>query len=289
MSYSHSVFALSLVALGSLAGCLSGEDAIDDAIDDENVASAEQAIINAYGTVFNTGGDAINVRSGPNTGSAIVGQVYEGMSVGIECQTTGTLVEGTSIWNYLPAKGGYVTDAYVNTGYDGFIPNVPQCGAAPPPPPNGSLGAAIVAKGRTYKGYEASASNCSTFSAMLNNGCVEWCGDFVRYVWGQSGAKTTGLTGYSGSFKTYGANNGTWKSKANTPKVGDAVVWGDANYQAHVAIISEVSGSTFKILHGNYDYDDDDRGEVYETGFVNNTNTAGTGYPILGYASPVPQ
>jgi len=287
----YSRFILALVALGSLAGCASeyGDELVsDDGLESEDVAEVEQAVIYSYGTIFQTGGGAVNVRSAPNTSSTIVGTVSEGMSVGIECQTTGTTVNGTSIWDYLPAKGGYVTDAYVNTGYDGFVPGMPMCGAAPPPPPPpGSLGAAIVAKGRTYKGYEAASPNCSQFSTWVGNGCVEWCGDFVRYVWGQSGAKTTGLTGYSGSFRTYGINNGTWKSKSTTPAVGDAVVWGDLNYQAHVAIISEVSGSTFRILHGNYDNDGDGRGEVYETGFVNNTNTAGTGYPIMGYASPV--
>jgi hypothetical protein len=289
MFYSRSV--LVLVALGSLVGLAGCAHELDEAPEDEDVESTEQAIVFSYGTIFNTGGDAINVRSAPNTSSSIVGTVSEGMSVGIECQINGTVIEGTSIWDFLPSKGGYVTDAYVNTGYDGFVPGMPICGQQqppPPPPPNG-LGAAIVAKGRTYKGYEAASPNCAKFSTWVGNPCVEWCGDYARYVWGQSGAKTTGLTGYSGTFRTYGINNGTWKSKSTTPAVGDAVVWGDLNYQAHVAIISEVSGSTFRILHGNYDNNGNGRGEVYETGFVNNTNTAGTGYPIMGYASPVPQ
>jgi hypothetical protein len=281
----YSRFILALVALGSLVGC---SYEVDDELEGEDVASSEEALVHSYGTIFNTGGDPINVRSAPNTGSSIIKTLFEGASVGIECQINGTLVEGTTIWDFLPAHGGYVTDAYVNTGHDGFVPGMPICGAAPPPP-NGSLGAAIIAKGRTYKGYEAAAPNCAKFSTWVGNPCVEWCGDYARYVWGQSGAKTTGLTGYSGSFRTYGINNGTWKSKSSIPSVGDAVVWGDLNYQAHVALISEVSGSTFKILHGNYDNNGNDRGEVYETGFVNNSNTAGTGYPIMGYASPVPQ
>lgn len=285
MSYSRSL--LVLVALGSLTGCAAE---FGDEADGESIASAEQAVVNATGTVYNTGGDAINVRSAPNTSGAIIGTVSEGMSLGIECQTTGTLVLGTSIWDYLPAYGGYVTDAYVYTGYDGFIPGVPQCGVQPPPPPppgGSTLGATIVANARVHKGYEAAAGNCAKFSTWVGNSCVAWCGDFARYIWGQSGAKTTGLTGYSGTFRDYGVAHGTWKSKTSIPAVGDAVVWGDSSYQAHVAIIAEVSGSTFKIIHGNYDYDGDGRGEVYETGFVNNANTAGTGYPIMGYASPV--
>ena len=279
MSFSRSL--LALIALGSLAGCAAE---IGDEADGENIASAEQALV--YATVFNTGGDAINVRQSPNTTSAILGSVAAGASVGISCQVNGTSVLGTTIWDYLPSKNGYVTDAYMYTGYDGFIPGMPICGTTTPPP-NTTLGAAIVTKGRTYLGYEAGAGDCNQFSTALGNPCQAWCGDYARYIWGQSGAKTTLLTGYSGTFRDYGIANGTWKSKTTIPAVGDAVVWGVSGNYVHVAIVSAVSGSTFRILHGNYDNDGDGRGEVYETGYVTNTNTAGTGYSIAGFASPV--
>ncbi|AKT40629.1 CHAP domain-containing protein [Chondromyces crocatus] len=290
MSFSR--FMLVFAGLGTLVGCVADlEDEFD--LEDEEIGMAEQAAVNATGTIFNTGGDSVNVRSGPNTSSSIVGVVHAGASVGIECQTTGTVIEGTSIWNFLPAKGGYVTDAYVYTGYSSFIPGVPRCGqtgggggGSGGGGSTGDLGAAIVAKARSYKGYEAAAPNCSTFSAQLGTGCVEWCADFVRYVWGQSGAKTTNLSAAVTSFRTYGTNNGTWKAKGTNvvPKVGDAVLWGN---NAHVAIISEVSGNQFKIVHGNYDNNFNGRGEVFETGFVDHNNTAGTGYSIIGYVSPV--
>ena len=285
---------IALTATLALAGCSAEDSELDHNGENasESVDTTEDALVNAYGTIFNTGGGSLNVRKTPSTSGAIVTTVAEGKTVGIDCQTTGTTVEGTNIWDYLPAYGGYVTDAYVNTGYDSFIPGVPKCGTSspPPPPPPSGLGAAIVTKGRSYYPYEAAAGDCNKFSTALGAPCEAWCGDFVRYVWGQAGANTAGLTGYSGTFRDYGIIHGTWKTATATPKVGDAVVWHDATMYAHVAIVSAVSGSTFRILHGNYDNDGDGRGEVFETpGYVDYTNTAGIpdGH-IVGFASPVP-
>ncbi|SCG51960.1 M23 family metallopeptidase [Micromonospora coxensis] len=81
------------------------------------------------GTV-NTAGANLTVRSGPGTGYDAVGTVADGTRVTIYCQTTGTTVTGTygtsNIWDRI-GSGRYIADAYVHTGYDGFIPNVPRC------------------------------------------------------------------------------------------------------------------------------------------------------------------
>lgn len=81
------------------------------------------------GTV-NTAGSPLTVRSGPGTGYSAVGTVADGAGVTIYCQTTGTTVTGTygtsSIWDRI-GSGRFVSDAYVYTGYDGFIPGVPRC------------------------------------------------------------------------------------------------------------------------------------------------------------------
>ncbi|MFD0783427.1 peptidoglycan DD-metalloendopeptidase family protein [Micromonospora azadirachtae] len=83
----------------------------------------------ATGTV-NTSGTPLTVRSGPGTGYASVGTVADGATVTIHCQTTGTTVTGTygtsSIWDRI-GSGRFISDAYVYTGYDGFIPGVPRC------------------------------------------------------------------------------------------------------------------------------------------------------------------
>ncbi|MFI7573717.1 peptidoglycan DD-metalloendopeptidase family protein [Micromonospora sp. NPDC049497] len=81
------------------------------------------------GTV-NTSGTALTVRSGPGTGYDAVGTVADGTRVTIYCQTSGTSVTGTygtsSIWDRI-GTGRYIADAYVYTGHDGYIPNVPRC------------------------------------------------------------------------------------------------------------------------------------------------------------------
>ncbi|MEJ3744630.1 peptidoglycan DD-metalloendopeptidase family protein [Actinomycetes bacterium KLBMP 9797] len=83
----------------------------------------------AGGTV-NTAGAALTVRAGPGTGYGAVGTVADGAAVSIYCQTTGTSVTGTygtsNIWERI-GTGRFIADAYVNTGYDGFIPGVPRC------------------------------------------------------------------------------------------------------------------------------------------------------------------
>jgi hypothetical protein len=81
------------------------------------------------GTV-NTAGSPLTVRSGPGTSYASVGTVADGARVTIQCQTNGTSVTGTygtsTIWDRI-GSGRFISDAYVYTGYDGFIPGVPRC------------------------------------------------------------------------------------------------------------------------------------------------------------------
>jgi GH25 family lysozyme M1 (1,4-beta-N-acetylmuramidase) len=95
------------------------------------VASAS---VSAY--VWNTDGDNLNVRASVSTTATIVASLAPGQTVTIDCQTTGPTVDGpdgaTSIWDHLPAYGGYATDAYLYTGYDGWDPNLPRCATAPP-------------------------------------------------------------------------------------------------------------------------------------------------------------
>lgn len=81
------------------------------------------------GTV-NTAGSPLTVRSGPGTSYASVGTVADGARVTIQCQTNGSSVTGTygtsTIWDRI-GSGRFISDAYVLTGYDGFIPGVPRC------------------------------------------------------------------------------------------------------------------------------------------------------------------
>ncbi|MER6066502.1 SH3 domain-containing protein [Streptomyces sp. NPDC001792] len=74
-------------------------------------------------------GVRLNVRSGPGTSYNLVRVLPEGAKVPIFCQTPGTTVTGpygtTNIWDNIN-NGEYVSDAYVQTGSDGYI--APRCG-----------------------------------------------------------------------------------------------------------------------------------------------------------------
>jgi uncharacterized protein YraI len=69
-------------------------------------------------------GVQLNVRSGPGTGYSIVRVLPEGAKVPIYCQTPGTTVTGyygtSNIWDNI-SNGEFVSDAYVNTGSDGYV------------------------------------------------------------------------------------------------------------------------------------------------------------------------
>ncbi|MCL8017737.1 SH3 domain-containing protein [Streptomyces sp. AS02] len=73
-------------------------------------------------------GVRLNVRRGPGTQYPIVRILPEGARVPIFCQTPGTTVTGpygtTNIWDNID-DGEYVSDAYVNTGSDGYVR--PRC------------------------------------------------------------------------------------------------------------------------------------------------------------------
>ncbi|MFJ2082598.1 N-acetylmuramoyl-L-alanine amidase [Micromonospora chokoriensis] len=81
------------------------------------------------GTV-STSASTLNVRSGPGANYPVVGSVADGAAVAVYCQAVGSTVTGpygtTAVWNRI-GTNRYVSDAYVLTGYDGYIPNVPRC------------------------------------------------------------------------------------------------------------------------------------------------------------------
>ncbi|MFI6337973.1 SH3 domain-containing protein [Streptomyces sp. NPDC050535] len=73
-------------------------------------------------------GVRLNVRSGPGTSYGVVRVLAEGAQVPIRCQRPGGTVTGpygtSNIWDNI-ASGEYVSDAYVNTGSDGYV--APRC------------------------------------------------------------------------------------------------------------------------------------------------------------------
>jgi uncharacterized protein YraI len=99
----------------------------------------------ATGTV-NTAGSPLTVRAAPGTGYTAWSSVADGTSITIKCQTPGSSVTGTygtsTIWDMLP-NGGFVSDAYVYTGSDGYVEHRCVYSANPPRANPRSINSAI--------------------------------------------------------------------------------------------------------------------------------------------------
>ncbi|AWI30288.1 SH3 domain-containing protein [Streptomyces tirandamycinicus] len=69
-------------------------------------------------------GYRVNVRSGPGTGYQVVRVLPYGARVPVHCQKPGERVTGpygtSDLWDNI-GNGQFVSDAYVNTGSDGYV------------------------------------------------------------------------------------------------------------------------------------------------------------------------
>ena len=123
--------------------------------------------------------------------------------------------------------------------------------------------------GRTACGANSAGGSSYGSSCTGNGGQPEyWCADFARWVWGQAGVNTNGLSAAAGSFYVYGQNNGTLH---DTPLVGDAVVfdYGGGGYADHVAIVVEVNGDgTIETASGDWNGVGDGEAEFSSTSHV---------------------
>ncbi|MEV7688212.1 SH3 domain-containing protein [Streptomyces bungoensis] len=94
-----------------------------------SVDRAEEAAVTSLRYYSVAPGVSLNVRSGPGTSYNIVRVLAVGAKVPIFCQTPGTTVSGpygtSKIWDNID-NGEFVSDAYVQTGSDGYI--APRCG-----------------------------------------------------------------------------------------------------------------------------------------------------------------
>jgi hypothetical protein len=86
-------------------------------------------------------------RSSTNTAAPSIREYSS--RVNVTCQIYGSLAYGSYIWDKT-TEGVWVTDAYVRTGHDGFVPGIPRCGASDIPttdPGNNPYGASTSAPG----------------------------------------------------------------------------------------------------------------------------------------------
>ena len=74
-----------------------------------------------------TGATRLNARTGPSSSYSIVRSYANGATVKVVCQTTGSRVGGTPVWNKL-SDGTYVPDRYVSTpSSTSYSAPIPRC------------------------------------------------------------------------------------------------------------------------------------------------------------------
>jgi hypothetical protein len=143
-------------------------------------------------------------------------------------------------------------------------------------------------------------SDCNPFTASFDRGSAqgcaqgtaseEWCSDFSQWVWETAGIDTTGITGASKTFVTWGrAHHQFLAGITASPAVGDAVVWGVLNplWGAHVGIVVGVKGKEIDVVSGNsgpYAV----ASAVWDSGYFLPSSQTAQGDPIIGFVSPVP-
>jgi hypothetical protein len=76
--------------------------------------------------VAGVGSGSLHERTGPSVNDAIVGNLANGAVIDITCQTTGSVVNGSDIWDKL-TNGTYVSDYYTTTpNFDTWSPPIPH-------------------------------------------------------------------------------------------------------------------------------------------------------------------
>lgn len=112
---------------GLLVTAPPGASATDGA---EAVAAAEE-------TSFPTYGSGLRVREDATTQSVVVSTLADAETISVDCQKQGETIEipggSSSWWAHVPAKGGYVSVAYVDIP-EAQLPGVPECGTEEPDP-----------------------------------------------------------------------------------------------------------------------------------------------------------
>jgi surface antigen len=155
------------------------------------VATAAPATAFAgYGPYLTVASPSLNERSAPSTSATVVGSLAYHSTIYIACQTSGSLVGASLIWDHL-TSGAYVSDYWTNTpGQNTWTASIPRCGTTPPP---------TATVGRTVSYNEGAAGQCTwwaiykfhTFTGLYpnlvapgNNGnAMYWAGNAVYNGW----------------------------------------------------------------------------------------------------------
>ena len=179
------------------------------------------------------------------------------------------------------------TDLFVPSG--GFLPLVPRIVLAAESQDQHHAKIEDTPPGSDCNPFTAAFGRGSTAGCAKGTASEEWCSDFSEWVWQSAGIDTTGITGASKTFVTWGrARQQFLQGMNSTPAVGDAVVWGVLTplWGAHVGIVIGVQGKEIDVVSGN-------SGPfavasaVWNSGYFLPSSQTAQGDPIIGYVSPV--
>ena len=109
---------------------------------------------------------SLNVRSGPGRAFASLRRLREGDTVNLACQTMGSNVRGSTVWDRL-RDGGYVSDFYVNTPFLGsYTPGIDVCSESPEQLPAPSVQTAALSRAESVLGSTNYLGLCDRFVAV---------------------------------------------------------------------------------------------------------------------------
>jgi surface antigen len=197
------------------------------------VVPATAANAASYGPYLTVASPSLNERSSPSTSATVVGSLPYHSTIYISCQTSGSLVGASYIWDRL-TNGAYVSDYWTNTpGQNTWTSTIPQCGTT-----------TTAAIGRTVSYNEGSAGQCTWWAIDRFHA---YSGYYPNLV----------APGNNGNAQYWAANatyNG-WTVVA-TPRVHSIVVFpvwtNGAGSVGHVAWVTAVSGSQITVTEMNW-------------------------------------
>ena len=230
------------------------------------VLGAGVAAAAVTGTVSTSSGASVNVHTGPTVGSSVVTTVASGASVSIDCQINGDSVTGkygtSTLWDHLPAQGGYISDTYVYTGSDGQV--APTCGG-------GSSSCSTSGLGDPNTCAQAVAWAKAHISTSDNPDYYDRCDHVVGLAYGFSASGST--TAYA----HWTAIPSQYKHSGDTSvPAGGLAFFSSSGGAGHVMISTGGGQFASNDIHGNGTY-------TYTT-IAEIENTWGEHY--LGWAQP---
>jgi surface antigen len=191
-----------------------------------------------YGPYVTVASPSLSARTAPSTSATVVQQLAYHSTIYIACQTSGTSVGGSVVWDRL-TSGVYVFDYWTNTpGYLTWTTSIPRCGTtAPAPAPTATFGKTV------------------TYNEGASGQCTWWA---INEFHGYTGLYPNLVAPGNNGDAQFWAGNATYNgwTVTATPRVHSIAVFppykNSAGAVGHVAWVTAVSGTQITITEMNF-------------------------------------